>query len=53
LDGQYTVFGYVTEGMATVEKIGKIPTEPNPMTGEQSVPLKEVKILKVTVEKTN
>jgi peptidyl-prolyl cis-trans isomerase B (cyclophilin B) len=51
LDGQYTVFGYVTEGMATVERIGKTPVEPNPMTGEPSVPLKEVKITKMTVEK--
>jgi cyclophilin family peptidyl-prolyl cis-trans isomerase len=52
LDGEYTVFGYVTEGMNVVEKIGKTPTEPNPMTGEQSIPLKEVLITKVTVEKT-
>ncbi|MBX4187665.1 MAG: peptidylprolyl isomerase [Candidatus Doudnabacteria bacterium] len=52
LDGQYTVFGYVSEGMNVVEKIGKTPVEPNPMTGETSVPLKEVKILKVTVEET-
>jgi cyclophilin family peptidyl-prolyl cis-trans isomerase len=50
LDGQYTVFGYVSEGMNTVEKIGATPTEPNPGTGEQSVPLKEIKINKVTVE---
>lgn len=49
LDGQYTVFGYVTEGMNTVEKIGNTPTEPNPMTGEQSIPLKDVTITKVTV----
>ncbi len=53
LDGQYTVFGYVTEGMSVIEKIGATPTEPNPMSGENSVPLKEIKILKVTVEKTN
>jgi cyclophilin family peptidyl-prolyl cis-trans isomerase len=52
LDGEYTVFGYVTEGMNTIEKIGSTPTEPNPMTGEQSIPLKEVTINKVTVEKT-
>lgn len=52
LDGQYTVFGYVTEGLNVVEKIGRTPTEPNPATGEQSLPLKEVTITKVTVEKT-
>jgi cyclophilin family peptidyl-prolyl cis-trans isomerase len=52
LDGQYTVFGYVSEGMNVVEKIGMTPTEPNPATGEQSLPLKTVTITKVTVEKT-
>lgn len=50
LDGQYTVFGYVTEGMNIVEKIGKTPTEPNPFTGEQSIPLKEIKINKITIQ---
>lgn len=50
LDGQYTVFGYVTEGLNVVEKIGATPTEPNPMSGEQSIPLKEVKINKITIE---
>ncbi len=50
LDGQYTVFGHVSEGMNTIEKIGATPVEPNPMTGEPSVPLKEVKIIKVSVE---
>ena len=52
LDGQYTVFGYVSEGMNTVDKIGKTPTEPNPFTGEQSIPLKDVTITKITVEST-
>lgn len=51
LDGQYTVFGYVTEGLSVVEKIGMTPTEPNPMSGEQSIPLKDVVITKVTVDK--
>lgn len=52
LDGKYTVFGYVSEGMNVVEKIGMTPTEPNPANGEQSLPLKTVTITKVTVEKT-
>jgi cyclophilin family peptidyl-prolyl cis-trans isomerase len=50
LDGQYTVFGYVVEGMNTVEKIGATPVEPNPATGEASLPLKAVIINKVTIE---
>lgn len=50
LDGQYTVFGYVVEGMNTVEKIGATPTEPNPMSGEPSVPLKKITINKITIE---
>lgn len=49
LDGQYTVFGYVSEGMNVVEKIGKTPTEPNPDTGETSVPLKTITINKITI----
>ncbi len=51
LDGGYTVFGYVTSGLNTVEKIDNIPTEPNPMTGT-SVPLKEIKMTKVSVVST-
>lgn len=50
LDGQYTVFGYVTSGMDVVTKIGATPTEPNPQTGEQSTPLQSVIIKSVTIE---
>lgn len=50
LDGQYTVFGYVTSGMDVVDKIGKTPTDVNPATGEQSVPLKAVTIKKITIQ---
>lgn len=51
LDGQYTVFGYVTSGMAVVEQIGKTPVEPNPFSGEVSVPLTDVVINKITIIK--
>ncbi|HYE21984.1 MAG TPA: peptidylprolyl isomerase [Verrucomicrobiae bacterium] len=50
LDGSYTVFGYVTSGMDVVTKIGNTPTEPNPFTGEQSLPLKAVTIKKITIQ---
>jgi cyclophilin family peptidyl-prolyl cis-trans isomerase len=49
LDGQYTAFGYVTKGMDVVAKIGKTPVEPNPFTGETSLPLKPVTINKITI----
>ena len=43
LDGEYTIFGQVTEGMPVVEKIAKTPTD------ELERPLREVYIKKVTV----
>jgi cyclophilin family peptidyl-prolyl cis-trans isomerase len=50
LDGEYTVFGYVTSGMDVVTKIGNVPTEPNPDSGEASVPIKDVVIKTVTIK---
>ena len=44
LDGEYTVFGEVVEGMAVVEKIQKI------RTNAQDVPLAEVRIRKAYVK---
>jgi cyclophilin family peptidyl-prolyl cis-trans isomerase len=53
LDGNYTFFGKVSEGMDVVKKIGKTPVEPSPNNPmEQSLPLKNVIINKVIVEKT-
>lgn len=45
LDGQYTVFGEVLEGLDVVEKIEKVPTMP----GDR--PKDDVKILNITIEK--
>ena len=45
LDGQYTVFGEVTEGMDVVEKI--LTTE----TDKNDRPLEDIRILKATVTK--
>lgn len=47
LDGNYTVFGQVTEGMDVVEKIVKEPRN------NMDRPDKDVRILKVTVAKKN
>lgn len=46
LDGQYTVFGEVLEGMDTVEKIQNVAT------GRDDRPLEDVKIISATVEKS-
>ncbi len=45
LDGQFTTFGRVTEGMDVVEKISQVPID------AQGMVEKPVKILKVTIEK--
>jgi cyclophilin family peptidyl-prolyl cis-trans isomerase len=45
LDGQYSAFGRVTEGMEVVEKISQAPADSNGVTGSP------VRILKVTIEK--
>lgn len=45
LDGDYTVFGEVTEGLDVVDKIAAVKT------GGQDVPVEPVTIISVTVEK--
>ncbi|OGE74372.1 MAG: hypothetical protein A3C49_02825 [Candidatus Doudnabacteria bacterium RIFCSPHIGHO2_02_FULL_42_25] len=44
LDGNYTVFGYVTKGMDIVEKIGAVET------GAMDVPVTKVTINKITIK---
>ena len=45
LDGQYTVFGEVSEGMDIIEKIQQVATDKNDR------PLEDIRILKATVTK--
>jgi peptidyl-prolyl cis-trans isomerase B (cyclophilin B) len=45
LDGEYTVFGEVVEGLEVVDKIAAVKT------GRMDVPVEPVTILSVTIEK--
>ena len=45
LDGQYTVFGEVVEGLDVVERIQKVPTD------KHNRPIEDVRILRATVTK--
>ena len=49
LDGGYTVFGHVIEGMEVVDAIAKLGTGVNPETNEQSVPSEDVIIESIEV----
>ena len=45
LDGQYTIFGEVTEGMEILDRIQQMPTD------QFARPLEDIRILKATVTK--
>ncbi len=45
LDGEYTVYGEVTEGLEVVDKIAAVKT------GRMDVPVEQVTIISVTIEK--
>jgi len=42
LDGEYTVFGKVIDGLDVVDKIAAVKTKRNPQTGEGSSPLEKI-----------
>ena len=50
LDGEYTVFGKVVEGLDIVDKIASLPTKRNPQTGEKSVPITPIPLTMEVVE---
>jgi peptidyl-prolyl cis-trans isomerase A (cyclophilin A) len=50
LNGGYTVWGQVVEGMDVVRKIGMVPTKVSP-GGEKSTPVTPVALKKVTIER--
>ncbi|MBK7141595.1 MAG: peptidylprolyl isomerase [bacterium] len=46
LDKGYTVFGHLVNGSKVLHALGKVPVGPQPMGGEKSRPLQDVKIIK-------
>ncbi len=48
-DDTYTVFGTVIEGQDVVDEIASAPVEQNPYTGEISVPVDPVTIIRATI----
>lgn len=49
LPKNYVIFGHVTSGMDTVDKIANAPVTPNRYSGEPSTPVSPVKVLSVAV----
>jgi cyclophilin family peptidyl-prolyl cis-trans isomerase len=51
LDGKYTLFGQVVEGMEVVRQMGKVPVEVPRGGREKSHPIKPVMLKKVTIDR--
>lgn len=49
LPKNYVIFGRVTSGMDTVDKIANAPVTPNRYSGEPSTPVNPVKVLSITI----
>ncbi len=50
LPKKYTIFGLVSSGFDVVQKIGNVPVEANPLTGELSLPTVDVYINSISIE---
>lgn len=50
LPPNYVIFGNVSSGQAVVDAIATAQTKVNPMSGEKSVPVKPVRVEKVTIQ---
>ncbi len=50
LDGEYTVFGKVIEGIEVIDKIAAVSTRRNPQTGEKSTPIEPVFVSMEVIE---
>ncbi|WP_462253439.1 peptidylprolyl isomerase [Ekhidna sp.] len=50
LDGEYTIFGRVIEGLDVIDKIAAIDTRRNPSTGEMSTPIEPVFVTMEVIE---
>jgi peptidyl-prolyl cis-trans isomerase B (cyclophilin B) len=50
LDGRYTIFGQVVDGLDVARKIGKVPVKENPaINGEKTLPVDPVYIIRAYV----
>lgn len=50
LDGEYTVFGKVVEGLEVVEKIAGVEKKRSPSSGEMSMPVDEIPLTMEVIE---
>lgn len=50
LDGEYTIFGKVIDGMEVIDKIAAVDTRRNPVTGENSSPIEPLYVTMEVIE---
>lgn len=50
LDGEYTVFGRVIEGLDVIDKIASVKTKLNPVSGEKSKPIEPIYVTMEVIE---